>query len=64
MTRSIDKIQNILLTVIRLEFHLDSMTFNGNAPLLFKIHVVKNLCRVHLGTVKSMGYLKKSVGKG
>ena len=42
MSRSIDQIQNILFTFIGI-FHLYSMALDGNASLLFQIHIIQHL---------------------
>ena len=61
MSRSVDEIQDILLTVEGI-VHLYGMALNGYAALTLKIHIVEHLGLEVLGG-DGVGVLKKSVGK-
>ena len=43
MSRSINKIEDIFLSIFCLVFHLNSMAFNGYTSFSLQIHVVKHL---------------------
>ena len=60
MSRSVNKIQDILLA-IKLILHLDGMTFYRDASLLLEVHVVKHLAFSYLNRVSTF---QKTVGNG
>ena len=60
MSRSVNKIENKFLSS-GCVFHLYGMTFNGNAPLPFKVHVVEHLPLCYL---YRLGMFKQAVGQG
>ena len=61
MARSVDKVEGIFLSLIGI-VHLDSVTLDGDALLLLKVHRVKDLI-LHITGVQSICNLQHSVGK-
>ena len=42
VSRSVDKVEDVFLSVERV-FHLNRVTFDGDAALLFEVHIVEHL---------------------
>ena len=61
MSRSINKIQDIGLSILCLIFHLDSMALDCDATLSFQIHIIKHLS---FSNLDGLGLLQKSVCQG
>ena len=55
--RSINQIQNILFTLVRI-LHLNGMALNGDTSLFFQIHIIQHLSSGHLYGV---GIFKQTV---
>ena len=56
VTRSVDKVQDILFTLV-VVLHLDGVALDGNAALAFKIHIIKHLI-LEITVVDGVGILE------
>ena len=61
MSRSIDKIQDIGLSILCLIFHLDSVTLDRDTTFSFQIHIIKHLS---FSNLDGLSLLQKSVCQG
>ena len=59
MTRSIDQVERIFLTLIII-IHLDGVALDRDALLLLKVHRVKDLV-LHITRIQCIGHLQHSV---
>ena len=58
MSRSVNQVQDILLAIKRI-LHLNGVTLDGDAALLFQIHIVEHLAFGYLNGIRA---LQQSVG--
>ena len=63
MARSVDKVEGIVLPVVGGVIQTHGAGLDGNAALLFKIHIVKDLI-LHYALLHRAAGLNKPVGKG
>ena len=61
--RSIDQIEDKLLSIFGLVGHLDSVAFDGNSPLPFEVHIVQCLV-LHLALSNGSSGLEQAIGQG
>ena len=62
VTRGVDKVENVLLTVISAVLHTHRTRLYGNAALTLNVHVVKQLV-LHLAQLYRVGEFKYPVRK-
>lgn len=62
MTRSVDQIEDILLSLVGV-LHLDGVALDGDSLLLLKIHVIEDLGR-HVPAGECLGQFDKPVSQG
>ena len=62
MTRSIDQIKDIFLSVPGAVFHMNSLAFDRDTPLTFQLHAVKDLFH-HFALFKNAGFFKNPVSQ-
>ena len=62
MTRCIDQVEDIFLSVVRLIDDTDCLGFDGNATLPLQIHIVQNLC-LHLTAGQGSGSFYDTICK-
>ena len=62
VSRSVDKVEYVLLAVLGGIFHLDGMALYGNALFAFQIHIVEYL-RLHLTLVERVCHFEQTVGE-
>ena len=62
MSRGVDKIERIYLSILSFVLHLDSVALDGDTLLALEIHVIKYLI-LHFALIQRTGHLKQSVGK-
>ena len=62
MSRRIDQVKDILLSVIRLIYRTHSLCFDGDSSLSFQVHIIQNL-RLHLTACQKSGLLDDPVCK-
>ena len=62
MTRGINKIKNIFLTIIGFINRTHGLSLNGYTPFPFQVHVIQNL-GLHLALRKKPCHLDDAVGK-
>ena len=60
VSRSVNKIQDIILIILRLIIHLNGMTLNRDSTLTLKIHIIQHL---PLGNLNRMRFLQQAVGE-
>ena len=60
MPRSVYQIKDVLLTLI-IVLHLDGMALDGDASLLFKVHIIEHLAFCHFN---GLSIFKQAVGQG
>jgi hypothetical protein len=63
MTRSVDQVQDVFLPVFCLVRLTERLAFNGDAPLPFNIHIIKDLI-LELTVTHHVAYLDESVSQG
>ena len=61
MSRSVDKIQHIVLTILTV-IHLNGVGFDGDASFALEVHVVEHL-RLHIFGCHSVGVFQQAVGQ-
>ena len=54
VSRSINKIENVCITILCLIFHLDGMALDSNATLSLQVHIIKHLT---LGNLNGLSLL-------
>lgn len=59
MAGSVDQIENILVAVIGVIVHANSMRFYGDSALLLKVHIVEHLL---VGDIDRAGHFEQAVG--
>ena len=62
MTGRVDEVEGIKLAVVGLVVELDGTRLDGDAALLFEIHVVQNLL-LHVSLGNGLRLLQNAVGK-
>ncbi len=63
MSRRIDKIQNILLTIFGFIGQGNGIAFNGDAAFPFDVHIVQHLI-LKISFIADTGKLDQTVGQG
>ena len=60
MSRSVDQVERIQLSVAGLVFHLDRVALDGDALFAFEVHIVEHL-RLHFALVQGVGFFQQTV---
>ncbi len=63
MTGRVNKVERIIISVMRGILHLYRMTLYGNPPLTFERHIVENLVH-HLALGNCTRALQQAIGQG
>ena len=62
MSRGINQVECIGLTIGVMVLHLDCVALNSNAFFAFEVHIVENLS-LHFTLIKRVSIFKQAVGK-
>ena len=60
VSRSVDQVERIQLSVAGLVFHLDRVALDGDALFAFEVHIVEHL-RLHFALVQGVGFFQQTV---
>jgi hypothetical protein len=63
MSRCVDQVQDILLTILGGVVHAGRLQFNGNPPLSLKVHIVQHLS-FHVPIADGPSGLQETIGQG